>query len=330
MIKDGINSNFPALTEIGARIRMIRRQRGMTQSQLVGEELTRNMLSRIENGAALPSLPTLCHIASRLDVPVGALLGDLGDYAGWQLSRDLRRLISQKKYDRVIERCNEAGHIENGSEIAAILCEAYTERAYVYYEGGHLSSALQYLEAAERIAEKQPPKDHRTDMRTAHELHELAERIFLLRTLISACPALYPAGTPQTIGIHEEKLRSAIFDDNGTAIYLYCLSKLGDLPRGAYSQPHELSASLRSQLDALITALDDELYRVHIDAKLHMINADYLDAKAKLLKILAPDIPPAIRYDILADIEFCCKCCGDFENAYKYSGQRLELGKRIN
>ena len=78
-----------SLDKIGERIRAVRIKQRMTQNQLAGGDITRNMISRIENGAALPSLPTLCAIASRLGVPAGALMGDLGDYADWHIANEL-------------------------------------------------------------------------------------------------------------------------------------------------------------------------------------------------------------------------------------------------
>lgn len=308
------STRFPALADIGSRIAAIRKRRGMTQSELAGEDVTRNMLSRIENGAALPSLPTLCAIAERLNVPVGALLGDLEDFAGWQFSRDMRRLLSQKKYDRVIERIKESERSGTSAELSEILCEAYIGRAEEQYTAGRLTAALEYLEAAERIC---------SDVSNS-------ERIFLLRTLINVCPALYPGDAAEVPCDHTERLREVIFDKSETAIYLFCLSKLGGLAKSAYSQPHESAHFLRSELSPLIGGLENKIFRIHIDSKLDMISAEYLDAKAKLLTILTPEPPPALLYDILADLEFCCKCCGDFENAYKFSNTRLELTKRIN
>ena len=41
-------------TDIGEKIKRLRLQRNMTQSDLAGDQITRNMLSRVENGAALP------------------------------------------------------------------------------------------------------------------------------------------------------------------------------------------------------------------------------------------------------------------------------------
>ena len=60
---------------LGQKLRALRKQKKMTQSALAGTEITRNMLSRIENDDALPSLPTLLYLADRLRVPAGNLLG---------------------------------------------------------------------------------------------------------------------------------------------------------------------------------------------------------------------------------------------------------------
>ena len=60
----------------GEKIKKLRVEKMMTQSQLVGDQITRNMLSRIESDEANPSLGTLLYIAKRLNVPAGYLLAD--------------------------------------------------------------------------------------------------------------------------------------------------------------------------------------------------------------------------------------------------------------
>ena len=60
--------------QLGLKIAYYRKLQGMTQEELAGEHITRNMLSRIENGFALPSLPSLLYISDRLSVPPGYLL----------------------------------------------------------------------------------------------------------------------------------------------------------------------------------------------------------------------------------------------------------------
>ena len=64
---------------IGEKIKNTRKVRKITQSELAGTFMTRNMVSRIENGAAKPSLDTLIYIAEVLSVPPAYLLSDDGD-----------------------------------------------------------------------------------------------------------------------------------------------------------------------------------------------------------------------------------------------------------
>lgn len=55
--------------ELGTRIKEARIAKKMTQSQVVGTFITRNMLSQIENGIAMPSINTLEYLAEVLDLP---------------------------------------------------------------------------------------------------------------------------------------------------------------------------------------------------------------------------------------------------------------------
>lgn len=59
---------------LGEKIKQARLEAGLSQRQLCGEEVTRNMLSQIENGAAKPSMATLSYFASRLGKPVSFFL----------------------------------------------------------------------------------------------------------------------------------------------------------------------------------------------------------------------------------------------------------------
>jgi len=59
---------------LGEKIKQARLEAGLSQRQLCGEEVTRNMLSQIENGAANPSMTTLSYFASRLGKTVSYFL----------------------------------------------------------------------------------------------------------------------------------------------------------------------------------------------------------------------------------------------------------------
>ena len=60
--------------ELGEKIRFARLEAGFSQRQLCGEEITRNMLSLIENGSAKPSMKTLRYLARQLDKPLSWFL----------------------------------------------------------------------------------------------------------------------------------------------------------------------------------------------------------------------------------------------------------------
>lgn len=59
---------------LGEKLKQARLEKGLSQRELCGEEITRNMLSLIENGAARPSMDTLQYLAARLGKPVSWFL----------------------------------------------------------------------------------------------------------------------------------------------------------------------------------------------------------------------------------------------------------------
>jgi transcriptional regulator with XRE-family HTH domain len=65
--------NTPFARALGAEVRRLRRQRGMTQAQL-GAPLTRSYVSAVERGRIVPSVPALAHMAARLGTDPGHLL----------------------------------------------------------------------------------------------------------------------------------------------------------------------------------------------------------------------------------------------------------------
>lgn len=62
--------------ELGERIRLARLEAGLSQRQLCGSHITRNMLSQIEHGMARPSMDTLRLLAEGLGKPVSYFLDD--------------------------------------------------------------------------------------------------------------------------------------------------------------------------------------------------------------------------------------------------------------
>jgi transcriptional regulator with XRE-family HTH domain len=73
---------------LGERIRKLRKQKKMTLEQLAGSELTKGMLSLIENSKAKPSMESLQYIARQLEVETSDLLGETS-------TEELRALLDQ-------------------------------------------------------------------------------------------------------------------------------------------------------------------------------------------------------------------------------------------
>ena len=63
---------------MGQRILAARLAAGLSQRELAGEEITRNMLSSLEHDAANPSVATLRYLSKRLGKPIGYFLGEDG------------------------------------------------------------------------------------------------------------------------------------------------------------------------------------------------------------------------------------------------------------
>ena len=68
--------------ELGEKIRKARLEAKLSQRQLGGEEITRNMLSLIEHGNARPSMKTLRCLAQRLGKPISYFLEDEAEDPG--------------------------------------------------------------------------------------------------------------------------------------------------------------------------------------------------------------------------------------------------------
>ena len=131
--------------KLGEKIRSARLNAGMTQADLAGDFITRNMLSQIENGLAMPSLQTALYIADRLGVDAGILFSERDNKEAYFLTRKLPILkasFEAGEYDKCIELCSEES--ENCDEACFILAECYIKKAYDNFYRGKLRQALKY------------------------------------------------------------------------------------------------------------------------------------------------------------------------------------------
>ena len=100
---------------MGQRILAARLAAGLSQRELAGEEITRNMLSSLEHDTANPSVATLRYLSQRLGRPMGYFLGEdgpSGAIAAFEAGdyRRCRELLSgaEKTWLEPIARLREA------------------------------------------------------------------------------------------------------------------------------------------------------------------------------------------------------------------------------
>lgn len=91
-------------TTIGEKIKQLRVSKGMTQSQLAGEHITKSMLSQIENGKAQPSMGSLQYLAQQLGLEVSQLLEEDGSAEIGSLLREVEDHAKRKEYVEVISK----------------------------------------------------------------------------------------------------------------------------------------------------------------------------------------------------------------------------------
>lgn len=110
---------------LGQKIRQARVDKGLTQKELVGDHITRNMLSKIENDSATPSVRTLEYLAGRLGLSASYLMSDLtlSDGTSPDGLDEMRAAYREKRYDDCIfllENSHTAGTTDEGYLLRAL------------------------------------------------------------------------------------------------------------------------------------------------------------------------------------------------------------------
>jgi len=144
---------------LGKKIRQLRIDRKITQQELVGDFITRNMLSQIENDIATPSIKTLQFIAESLEVPLSFLMvGEHDDEYNKNFEYDDVETISVKarqfyfdgdylKYIDIVE--NNPKMIDDNKESAMIFGLACLEAAAETFLNDRTDKCLEYCKKAE-------------------------------------------------------------------------------------------------------------------------------------------------------------------------------------
>ena len=99
--------------ELGQKLKNARLEAGLSQRQLCGQRISRNMLSLIENGSAKPSMDTLLYLAQALGKPVSYFLEDAEQLPNAAHMRAARSSFLDHNFEDCLEHltacsCNKA------------------------------------------------------------------------------------------------------------------------------------------------------------------------------------------------------------------------------
>ena len=287
---------------IGKKIKELRTKKLMTQAELAGEVITRNMLSCIENGSATPSLGTLKHIASKLGVPVGYLLADEAEealYAKMSETRDIKNAYLSGNYKICRDMCMNSASQDD--EILLIAAECSFAIAKERFGEGLLRSAAYYFDEAIEYAEK-------TAYYTEHIRSEAAIYFRYMRNV--------SATLSSDIIDEETEIKPFAFDDFTKYAIAFEAQNAGE----------------SSLFEYFLSALDEgSPYALHINARLSMKQRRFDKAYEDLYAILVNPhkIQEPLMYFVFCDLEICCKENKDFKGAYEYSNAKLNILQKM-
>ena len=292
---------------LGEKVKLARIKKKLTQEEIAGGKITRNMLSCIENGSANPSLSTIVYIAGRLGVPAGFLLAEQGDEMAYRKMSNLSNI--KKAYTTGdVQSCRSlclSGCPEPDDEISLLLANCDAEIAAEEFWGGRLRSSCRFFDEALSYAEK---TIYSTDAIEAEirVYFRFMERIS--HTLYSDL-------------LDEEKVLS-VKSNSIISKYLDALDAL--------------DCDNTSVADALIEELsqsgENSFFKAHLQNKLLIIQKNYKQAQKALQQLLQDNETPLNKielYTVLGDLEICCRENEDYKNAYRYASEKVELIEQL-
>ena len=292
---------------IGERIRELRISKLMTQADLAGDRITRNMLSCIENGSANPSLSTIIYIAGRLGVPAGFLLAEQGDEMAYRKMSNLSNI--KKAYTTGdVRSCRSlclSGCPEPDDEISLLLANCDAGIAVEEFWSGKLRSSCRFFDEALSYAEK-----------TIYSTDAIeAEIRVYFRYMERISHTLY------SDLLDEEKTLSV----KSNSIISQYLDALDALDTGNSHVAEQL-------IEYLIADGSNSFFTAHLQNKLLIAEKNYKPAQKALQQLLQDSATPLNKielYTVLEDLEICCRENEDYKNAYRYASEKVELLEQL-
>lgn len=271
----------------GEKIKSERKKRGMTQSQLAGNTVTRNMISLIEKDLANPSLDTLRALAMKLEVPLSYLVSDAEDtffYLKQEAFDGIKEAYAAKSYAVTVSRIEKLKKTDD--ELSFILADCHLELGKKALTNGSLVSCTKYLNSALEYADA---TCYDTEKIKALSKMYLAVAENIQSPLLEFDIPLYEASISDSYDLNFFNYLTLNFD------YSYT--------KEVYSK-HLTAKRL----------IKDKNYAAAIEI---MTNIEMTRRSGEYNSF--------VIFGIYSDLELCYKQLYDFENAYKYASKRLSL-----
>ena len=292
---------------IGERIRELRISKLMTQADLAGDRITRNMLSCIENGSANPSLSTIVYIAGRLGVPAGFLLADQGDEMAYRKMSNLSNI--KKAYTTGdVQSCRSlclSGCPEPDDEISLLLANCDLGIAVDEFWSGKLRSSCRFFDEALSYAEK---TIYSTDA------IEAEVRVYF-RFMERISHTLYS-------DLLDEEKNLTVKSNTILSQYLDAL----------YAFDNTDTSVAQQLIEQLADSGENSFFKAHLQTKLLIADGNYKQAQKALHQLLQDSNLPLNKielYTVLEDLEICCRENEDYKNAYRYASEKVELLEQL-
>ena len=285
---------------IGEKIRKLRTEKMMTQSELSGDQVTRNMLSLIEKGKAVPSLQTLTYIASRLNVSTAFLLADESEEQMLKKCTEIsnvRLAFKNRNYRICMDLCKK---LEADDEIKLIMAESALAVAKEEVYNDRVRSAWSLLDEAALYASE-----------TAYSTKHIEAMVGILFEYLGELSPSLVADNMDVDSLDFESAKHFCADDELCG-YIVALK----------------DASVEG---ASVHCVEKEAYDRHIECKRLILEGEYEKAHSILNDILRIDerLPGVILYHIFNDLEECCINLGNPKNARMYSAEKVSQLERI-
>lgn len=273
--------------KLGEKVKIARKANKMTQEQLAGSKITRNMISRIENGTVNPSIETVKHLANKLSLPLSYLLSEDDDLLFYEKKEKISALydaFASKEYAYCIKKISEFSDVDN--EISYMLAVSYFELGKAALLKGSLNTAIKNMQLAEEYCNK-------TVFDTMHI--KAVAKMYSAIALNIQSPLLEFNDAEYLDGMH------TMFDDE---LYRYLIQD--------YSYSF-MDACIKLHVDGKLL-IKERKYKEAVALLLEAVEYAFKN-----------NYNAFVVFGIYADLELCYKQLYDFENAYRYASKRMSM-----